>query len=179
MTELDYEKLGITYYGPVRLQRLIAMMEQMQVVQRYLRIRGEAEGPLTFHLGAGRRVYDLFNQDSAQVGAAEAPLAVYLDPRRLRGPNPLEWLFIGASTLDTFLARIDFAARPSFDANIYSRLRLEDLLRSLEQSNVEAFTMINLLGRFHQIQGVLRKGRRLSQPTLDTSYGFWGPRVVP
>jgi hypothetical protein len=178
MTELDYERMGLAYYGPVRLQRLMVMMEHMRVLETYVAKRDASQGPLRFSLMVGQRVYDLFNVDFVAVSAAESPVQVYLDPERARTYNPYEMLFIGASTVDTFLTRIDFATRPSFDTVTYTRLRIEDVLRSLAQSAAQDFAMINALYQFHQIRTLLVKGHVVWQPILDTSYGFWEPRFV-
>ena len=169
-----YRQMGIPFHEVVKKLRLDTVMEYEDALRAYLTKGGAPEAPLPFRLTAGQPVYNLFSGEFQRVSDAESPLAVYLDPKRLDTWSPPDLLFIIAATLDTTLVRIDFATRPRFDPNTYNRLRLEELLQSLQQSSARSYEKVMVLYQLRQGRTLLEPSRRSSQPPLDAPYDFLG-----
>lgn len=165
----------LAYHEITRIRRDAAMFEWERLLTQYITLALAAGDLLHFCLTAGQFVYDVFGTGMQVREDANTPVAVYLDAARRSTLQPTELLTVGFvqnERMETFLIRIDFACQPCFNTNVYNRLRLEQLLRTIRQHSPFHYRRLLYLYQFRRNSQSVLPVRRHRIPPLEDMYSF-------
>ena len=173
MAEPDPWRGQLAFHEMASLRRQHVVFDWEGALSRYMTTVLTEGEPLRFSLMAGQPVYNVFGTEMHVVSEANQRLDVYLDAARRWMFSPSDILVVGTPTMETFLIRIDFVSQPDFDTNIFNRLRLEHVVRSIRQSSPTHYGKLLLLYLFRRYCQVVLPGHHYQIPLLEDAYDFY------